>query len=225
MHHNAAPTEESGASLPVLQLDGDAAGEHLRPHPVPLGALLPRAASSRSSSSRARDLRARRSEPHGGWGRTSRSLGTTPVGEGLVVAIIPAHNEERQIGEAITSLRQQESPPDLIVVCADNCTDGTAARAEAAGAQVFATVGNLHKKAGALNQALEVLLPELGDADAVLVMDADSILAPGFIAEGRRDLREGVGGVGGTFTGRRGGGYADACSATSTPGTRATSRV
>ena len=130
-----------------------------------------------------------------------------PSGEGLVVAVIPAHNEERQIGEAVTSLRHQESPPDLIVVCADNCTDDTAARAEAAGAQVFATVANVHKKAGALNQALEVLLPELGDEDAVLVMDADSILAPGFIAEARRHLGEGVGGVGGTFTGRRGGGY------------------
>ena len=130
-----------------------------------------------------------------------------PSGRGLVIALIPAHNEERQIGDAVRSLQQQESPPDLIVVCADNCTDSTVDEAEAAGAQVFTTIGNVHKKAGALNQALDVLLPELRDEDAVLVMDADSILAPGFLVEARRHLRDGVGGVGGVFTGRGGGGY------------------
>ena len=37
---DAAPAAESRAPLPVLRLDGDAPGEHLRPHPVPLAALL-----------------------------------------------------------------------------------------------------------------------------------------------------------------------------------------
>ena len=92
-------------------------------------------------------------------------------------------------------------------MCADNCTDGTAREAEAAGAHVFETVGNTHKKAGALNQVLDLLLPELGDEDAVLVMDADSVLAPTFVAEAARHLRDGVGGVGGIFTGRSGGGF------------------
>jgi cellulose synthase/poly-beta-1,6-N-acetylglucosamine synthase-like glycosyltransferase len=125
----------------------------------------------------------------------------------LVVALIPAHNEEEQIEPAIRSLHDQESPPDLVVVCADNCTDGTAEKAAAMGAFVFETVGNRHKKAGALNQVLEIALPELSDADAVLVMDADSVLAPTFLAEARRRLRDGMGGVGGTFTGRPGGGF------------------
>lgn len=107
----------------------------------------------------------------------------------LVVALIPAHNEEDQIAEAIRSLHEQESPPELIVVCADNCTDGTAREAEAAGAFVYETVGNAHKKAGALNQALELLLPELEDDDAVLVLDADSFLAPTFVSEARQHLR------------------------------------
>jgi len=125
----------------------------------------------------------------------------------VVVALIPAHNEEDQIAEAIRSLREQETPPELIVVCADNCTDGTAREADAAGAFVYETVDNVHKKAGALNQALELLLPELGDDDAVLVLDADSFLAPTFVSEARRHMRDGVGGVGGVFTGRHGGGY------------------
>jgi poly-beta-1,6-N-acetyl-D-glucosamine synthase len=117
-------------------------------------------------------------------------------GRRLVVALIPAHNESDQIENAIRSLDVQQAPPDLIVVCADNCTDDTAAKAERAGAYVFETVGNEHKKAGALNQALESVLPEIWADDAILVMDADSVLAPTFLAEAKR-LGDGVGGVGG----------------------------
>jgi cellulose synthase/poly-beta-1,6-N-acetylglucosamine synthase-like glycosyltransferase len=130
-----------------------------------------------------------------------------PTGRGVVVAVLPANNEEDEIEAAIRSLREQESSPDLIVVIADNCTDGTRQKAKAAGAIVFETVGNVHKKAGALNQVLDLLLPELRDEDAVLVMDADSRLAPTFLAEALRRLRDGVGGVGGVFTGRSGGGF------------------
>jgi cellulose synthase/poly-beta-1,6-N-acetylglucosamine synthase-like glycosyltransferase len=124
-----------------------------------------------------------------------------------VVALIPAHNEERQIGEAVRALREQDVPPDVVIVCADNCTDGTAEAARAAGAYVFTTVRNTYKKAGALNQALEQLLAALADDDVVLVMDADSFLAPTFVAEALLHLRAGVGGVGGVFTGRAGGGF------------------
>lgn len=125
----------------------------------------------------------------------------------LVIALIPAHNEEKQIADAIRSLHEQEAPPNMIVVCADNCTDGTARVAEAAGASVFVTVGNEHKKAGALNQALDRLLPALRDEDSILVMDADSILVSTFLSEAQKHLRDGVGGVGGVFTGRSGGGF------------------
>jgi cellulose synthase/poly-beta-1,6-N-acetylglucosamine synthase-like glycosyltransferase len=135
------------------------------------------------------------------------SIGRRRGDHGLVVALIPAHDEEDQIGEAIRSLHEQTSPPDVILVCADNCTDDTVRVARAAGADVFETVDNSHKKAGALNQALDSLLPELRDEDAVLVMDADSILAPNFVTEARRRLGERVGGVGGVFTGRAGGGF------------------
>lgn len=128
-------------------------------------------------------------------------------GRRLIVALIPAHNESDQIESAIRSLDVQETPPDLVVVCADNCTDDTAAKAERAGAVVFETVANEHKKAGALNQVMEHLLTELWADDAILVMDADSILAPTFLAEARERLGDGVGGVGGVFTGRSGGGF------------------
>jgi glycosyltransferase involved in cell wall biosynthesis len=126
---------------------------------------------------------------------------------GLVVALIPARNEQDRIGKAIRSLDEQSSRPDLTIVCADNCTDRTALAAQAAGADVFVTVGNEHKRAGALNQVLDLLLPQLRDDDAVLVMDADSFLAQNFVAEARRRLKDSVGGVGGVFTGLEGGAF------------------
>jgi poly-beta-1,6-N-acetyl-D-glucosamine synthase len=125
----------------------------------------------------------------------------------FVVAVIPAHNEERQIGEAIRSLSAQDTPPQLVLVCADGCTDETPYEAAAAGAYVLSTSGNKHKKAGALNHALKQLLPELRGEDGVLVMDADSFLAPTFLTEALNHLRPGVGGVGGVFAGRAGGGF------------------
>lgn len=148
----------------------------------------------------------------------ARSTGATPLAlavratprqahRGLVVTLIPAHDEEDSIGGALHHLHRQELAPDLVVVCADNCSDRTAARAQAAGAYVYETVGNTFKKAGALNQALDQVLPELGGDDAVLVMDADSYLTTTFVAEAARHLAQGYGGVGGVFTGRDGGGY------------------
>jgi cellulose synthase/poly-beta-1,6-N-acetylglucosamine synthase-like glycosyltransferase len=132
------------------------------------------------------------------------------------VALLPAHNEEANLPAALASLRAQTRRPDRIVVVADNCTDRTEELARAAGAEVFRTVDNGHKKAGALNQALSGLLPALHDDDLVLVMDADSLLDPRFLEAARAKLdgssplherhRRELGGVGGTFRGGPGGG-------------------
>lgn len=121
---------------------------------------------------------------------------------GVIVALIPAHNEEAQIGTTLTALRQQSRVPDRIVVVADNCRDATAQIARSVhGVDVIETVGNEHKKAGALNQALSMLLPGLDDDDVVLVQDADSQLDRDFIAAGIRELdsKPWLGAVGGTF--------------------------
>ncbi|MFG2822405.1 glycosyltransferase family 2 protein [Kitasatospora sp. NPDC048365] len=128
-----------------------------------------------------------------------------------VVAVIPAHNEQEQIAEAIGSLLAQRLRPARIVVIADNCTDATAEIAARYPVEVVTTVGNRHRKAGALNQVLEALLPTLDPWDAVLVMDADSVLDPGFIKAAVRHLADpGVPAVGGTFAGKPGGGLVGA---------------
>lgn len=129
-------------------------------------------------------------------------------GSGRVVALVPAHNEADRIGATLASLRAQGCAPSRVVVVADNCTDDTVTVARSAGAEVFETVANTDKKAGALNQALARLLPSLEDADHVLVADADSTLVPSFLEVAVRTLRDdpSVGAVGGVFLGEPGGG-------------------
>ena len=120
--------------------------------------------------------------------------------------LIPAHNEEAILGLTLVSLAEQTRRPDRVVVIADNCTDGTVAVARAHGVEVFETVGNAEKKAGALNQQLARLLPGAESHDVVMVMDADSTIAPVFleVALGLMEEDRGLSAVGGLFYGETG---------------------
>src|SRR5687767_7881535 len=51
--------------------------------------------------------------------------------------LIPSHDEELGIAATVTGLRTQLAPTDRLIVIADNCSDGTAAAARAAGAEVI----------------------------------------------------------------------------------------
>ena len=86
---------------------------------------------------------------------------------------------------------------------ADNCTDATAEVARAHGAEVYTTVENRHRKAGGLNQLLARLLPTLGPLDAVLVMDADTVMVDDFLerAVAEFDALPDLDAVGGVFFG------------------------
>ncbi|HWV50238.1 MAG TPA: glycosyltransferase family 2 protein [Microbacterium sp.] len=128
------------------------------------------------------------------------------AGEVTVTVLIPAHNEEASLPGTLRSLQQQSVPPTRVIVVADNCTDGTVRVARAHGADVFETVGNTHKKGGALNQALADLLPELGDNDTIMVMDADSQIGDGYLAEAVRRFTDdrALMSVGGLFEGEEG---------------------
>jgi cellulose synthase/poly-beta-1,6-N-acetylglucosamine synthase-like glycosyltransferase len=123
-----------------------------------------------------------------------------------VTVLIPAHNEERSIGTTIASLMTQSHRPARVVVVADNCSDSTVAVAHRAGVEVFESVENRHKKAGALNQALSRILPHQGDNDVVMVMDADTVLDDGFLeaATARFTEDRALMAVGGLFYGDKG---------------------
>ncbi|MFI0240531.1 glycosyltransferase family 2 protein [Streptomyces sp. NPDC016845] len=134
--------------------------------------------------------------------RPARGVGTAP----RIVALVPAHNEQDRIEAALTALRDQTLPPETILVVADNCSDDTAQVAADAGALVLHTSGNTHKKAGALNQGLNYLIPTLDARDLILIQDADTLLNPGFVAHAAAALHPTVGAVGGIFYGDPGGG-------------------
>lgn len=125
-----------------------------------------------------------------------------------VTVLIPAHNEADRIEATLTSLWAQEDGPERVVVVADNCTDDTVEIARANGAEVIRSVDNVHKKAGALNQALADLLPGLGENDCVMVMDADTVLDQGYMTTVRRRMTadRALMAVGGLFYGEEGGG-------------------
>jgi cellulose synthase/poly-beta-1,6-N-acetylglucosamine synthase-like glycosyltransferase len=120
-----------------------------------------------------------------------------------IFALLPAHNEAANIANAVRALQNQTVRPHRVIVVADNCTDSTAELAAAAGAEVLETVGNSHKKAGALNQALSRILLESRPDDVVLVQDADSVLSVSFLETALERVQEaGVGAVGGVFYAR-----------------------
>ncbi len=125
-----------------------------------------------------------------------------------VTVLIPAHDEEACIAATLASLRDQEEPPERIVVVADNCSDATVSIARRAGVEVLETVGNEAKKAGALNQALREVLPRQGENDLVMIMDADTVLDAGFlrIARSRMAADRALMALGGLFYGEPGGG-------------------
>jgi cellulose synthase/poly-beta-1,6-N-acetylglucosamine synthase-like glycosyltransferase len=124
-------------------------------------------------------------------------------GEVTLTALIPAHNEEKLIGATIQSLLEQSRKPDRIIVVADNCTDETVAVAKKHGVEVFESVHNVDKKAGALNQVLKELLPHLGENDTVMIMDADTVLRQGFLKSAVQHFEDdrGLSAIGGLFFG------------------------
>lgn len=131
----------------------------------------------------------------------------------MLTILIPSHNEGTkpngsvQITETLTSLAQQTYKPDRIIVIADNCVDDTVELAIKNGTEVFETVNNSDKKAGALNQWLNANLSQLTDDDLVMIMDADSSLYNDFLENALVYIRQGYHAVGGVFLGKPGGGF------------------
>jgi cellulose synthase/poly-beta-1,6-N-acetylglucosamine synthase-like glycosyltransferase len=103
-----------------------------------------------------------------------------------LIVLVPAHNEAELIGRCVASLRAQAYPSDRfpIAVIADNCTDETAPVARAAGADVMVRhVPAIRGKGHALRWAMDRILTDTQPPDAVVVVDADSIVDPDFLRE------------------------------------------
>jgi 1,2-diacylglycerol 3-beta-glucosyltransferase len=109
--------------------------------------------------------------------------------------IVPAHNEALGIAETVRSLQALEYPREMysVQVVADNCTDATADAARAAGAEVLERTDALHRGKGyALLHAFE-RLP--ADVDAVVVIDADTLVSPNLLGAFSARLERGASAV------------------------------
>ena len=110
------------------------------------------------------------------------------------MAIIPAHNEEKVVGNLIESLKNQTYDKSLydIYVIADNCTDQTAKIAKESGAIVYERFDEAHKTKGyALQWFLNKKIKENADYDAFFVFDADNIVDKNFITNMNKKLCQG----------------------------------
>src|SRR3982751_4111106 len=86
--------------------------------------------------------------------------------------VVPAHNEEGVIAETVLGLIKAESPNLVVLVVADNCSDGTAEAARAAGAEVTIRDEPARRGKGfALAAAREWLRTD--PPDVVVIIDAD----------------------------------------------------
>jgi 1,2-diacylglycerol 3-beta-glucosyltransferase len=118
-------------------------------------------------------------------GKTQRSTSTNLAGKDWrFCVLIPAHNEERLLPDLLDSLAHQDYPSSLVKVhvVADNCTDSTDDVA-----RKFNTVVHIRKdtrrlgKGHALNWLLACIWQSGEAFDAIVYLDADSVISSTFL--------------------------------------------
>lgn len=110
------------------------------------------------------------------------------------VALVAAHDEEGSVGATVASLLATNYPVERrrVIVVADNCSDATAERAEAAGAETWIRDDPAARGKGpALRWAAERLAAD-EEWDALVVVDADTLVEPSFFRALAGRLREGA---------------------------------
>ncbi len=106
-----------------------------------------------------------------------------------LAVIVPAHNEEQLIERCVQSLQAFQPPGVNLYVVAHNCEDRTAAIAAARGAEVLVVKDPAQLgKACALRHGFAHALA--GGADAVVVVDADSVVSKSFLLNMQAALSE-----------------------------------
>lgn len=108
--------------------------------------------------------------------------------------VVPSHNEETGIEETVRSLLAIDYPNELyrVIVVADNCSDNTAKLARDAGANVLERFNQEKRGKGyALELAYERSLAE-GFADAVVVVDADTVVSKNLLSAFSQRFDEGA---------------------------------
>lgn len=109
-----------------------------------------------------------------------------------IAALVVAHDEEAVIVRSVKSLVSQDYPAERfsVIVIADNCSDATAERARACGAEVIERrTGAPEGKAAALAFGVTEMLRR-GGYDAAAFFDADNVIDAHFLARVGSRLKE-----------------------------------
>jgi len=107
--------------------------------------------------------------------------------------VVPAHDEATGIVRTVQSLLALDYPPELcrVVVVADNCTDATATLARGAGAMVLERNDTTRRGKGyALMFAYDAVIRDAW-ADAIVVVDADTIVSTNLLTAAGARLANG----------------------------------
>jgi cellulose synthase/poly-beta-1,6-N-acetylglucosamine synthase-like glycosyltransferase len=107
------------------------------------------------------------------------------------LVLVPAHNEERVIAHCLEAINSDRRPADRVLVVADRCSDQTAAISRSFGALVLERGEDEEPGRAAARQAGLELARDL-PWDAVVMLDADSVIEPGFFAACERALATGA---------------------------------
>ncbi len=115
-------------------------------------------------------------------GRRCCDTATLPA-QGAIL-LIAARDEEGTIGETVSSLQPmlEEWPGSQLWIVADHCEDGTAGEAAAAGAVVVCRSSGPQGKGAVIEWWLDQHRQIWRDSSAIVILDADSRLAPGSLS-------------------------------------------
>ena len=106
-----------------------------------------------------------------------RAVEADPLARPRLGVIVPAHNEESGLDGTLRSVTAQLVAGDRLVVVADNCTDGTAERARAGGAECVERCDDQRRGKGyALAAGMDALRDD--KPAVVVVIDADCRVQP-----------------------------------------------
>lgn len=110
------------------------------------------------------------------------------------LVLVPAHNEESVIGRCLEAIDADRRPDDQVLVIADRCTDATAEIVRSFGSHVLERGPREEPGRAAARQAGLEHARSL-EWDAVVMLDADSVIEPGFFTACERGLLSGAGAV------------------------------
>jgi cellulose synthase/poly-beta-1,6-N-acetylglucosamine synthase-like glycosyltransferase len=110
------------------------------------------------------------------------------------LVLVPAYNEELVIATGLGAIMADRRPRDQVLVVADHCTDQTAEIARSAGALVLERGPDVPAGRAAARQAGVEYARSL-EWDAMVMLDADSVIEPGFFAACERAMTAGAGAV------------------------------